>query len=530
VRNSSIRQSQEPGNRSVAIVVTSCRYSPFLAEALRSCLQQTVRAAEIWLVSGGATHDVERIAGSFPEVLVHRVENVDPAVVRSAVLARISSVFILFLDADDRLTPLAIEAGLTCFESNPDAWLVCGGHRVIDAAGRPASPTWYERIGPSRSALPISGAIAVQAAVMYRADRLRSITGCEANLEAHQRYDLHFRSATHDHCVAEYRYEKPLGLARSMVSLQMDEDRSQRSRTLERFDSRLLFHHNAPQMFAAGARQLVGHGWNSAAARTMFRAVIMSPFALLKSIISRTVTENLRRLPRSIGRLFGETLWAPGAGKVRFGDFGRTAPISVVDGFDRGKPIDRYYIERALANFSELVRGRVLEVGESHYTRMFGGEKVVCSEVFDIDPLNPAATVIGDLGAVGSLPEEAFDCIVLTQTLQYVYHLDDAIDNLYRALTPDGSLLITVPGISPIGRDETQKWLWEFTELSLKTMLISRFGESNVRAESYGNVFAAICFLTGLSIAEIGTEKLDYRDERYPVTVVAWARKLHKSE
>jgi hypothetical protein len=114
--------------------------------------------------------------------------------------------------------------------------------------------------------------------------------------------------------------------------------------------------------------------------------------------------------------------------------------------------------------------------------------------------------------------------------LQYVYHLDDAIDNLYRALTPDGSLLITVPGISPIGRDETQKWLWEFTELSLKTMLISRFGESNVRAESYGNVFAAICFLTGLSISEIGTEKLDYRDERYPVTVVAWARKLHKSE
>jgi hypothetical protein len=56
-------------------------------------------------------------------------------------------------------------------------------------------------------------------------------------------------------------------------------------------------------------------------------------------------------------------------------------------------------------------------------------------------------------------------------------------------------------------------------------MLSSRFGESNVKVQSYGNVFAAISFLTGLSLAEIGTERLEHMDERYPVTVFACVHK-----
>lgn len=97
--------------------------------------------------------------------------------------------------------------------------------------------------------------------------------------------------------------------------------------------------------------------------------------------------------------------------------------------------------------------------------------------------------------------------------------------NLYRALAPGGALLITVPGISPIGRNWISIWYWAFTELSLKTLLSSRFGESNVQVHSYGNVFAAICFLMGLSLEEVETEKLDYKDDSYPVTVFACARK-----
>ena len=369
---------------------------------------------------------------------------------------------------------------------------------------------------------------AMQAAVMYRTNLLRSIMRSDKNQDLREDHDVYFRIGrigTHNTCVAEYRYDKRLMLERSMVGSQTDDGRLRGVDIAAQPGQRTLFHHNAPQMFAAATRKLIKNGWNSESVEMMLRAARMAPLALLRTAMSRGVKAAMRRLPRSIGRHFGEALWVPEVGSVRFGDFGRTKPISLDDGSDRGKPVDRYYIEQVLKDHSELVSGRVLEVGGCDYTRLFGAEKVVCSDVLDINPLNPVATIVGDLGVVGTLPEGVFDCIVLTQTLQYIYNLNNAMENLCRALAPGGVLLITVPGISAIGRGETAVWYWEFTELSLKTLLSDRFDESNVQVQSFGNVFAAICFLTGLSLAEIGTERLDHKDERYPVTVVACARK-----
>jgi hypothetical protein len=56
---------------------------------------------------------------------------------------------------------------------------------------------------------------------------------------------------------------------------------------------------------------------------------------------------------------------------VAFDDRLRTAPISRVFGVDRGTPIDRYYIERFLAQEARSIRGAVLEVGDDVYTRRF---------------------------------------------------------------------------------------------------------------------------------------------------------------
>jgi SAM-dependent methyltransferase len=493
-------------------------------------MQQTVRPTEIVLAAVGQAQDqARRLAPSFPNVVVRPAESADCSAAKSAGLTEISSDFVVFLDADERLTPVAIEAGLNCFAKNPNAWLVCGAHRVIDAAGQPASPVWHERVDPrpSLTMFRAGGTIALQAAVMYRTDRIRSITCCgQGGEDSDALLPIAGCIAIHDCCVAEYRYDKRLMLSRSAVHLDRESDSLRQVHSDGRLNRQLLFQHNAPQFFAVAAKDLVGNGWNWGTANTMVHAARMAPFALLRTGIIHGASAIGRRLPRWMGGLFGEASWAPRSGRVRFGDFGRITPISTVDGYDRGKPIDRHYIERALANCSEFVRGRVLEVGGRDYTRLLGAEKIVFSEVLDIDPLNPEATIICDLGIVCSLPEGAFDCIIVTQTLQYIYDLDSALDNLHRALRPDGTLLITVPGISAIGKDDTGSWYWEFTKLSLRRMLSDRFGETKVHVQSYGNVFAAVCFLTGLSLAEVGTEKLEYQDERYPVTVFACARKL----
>ncbi|TIX96711.1 MAG: hypothetical protein E5V18_27200, partial [Mesorhizobium sp.] len=59
---------------------------------------------------------------------------------------------------------------------------------------------------------------------------------------------------------------------------------------------------------------------------------------------------------------------APPVGSVRFGDFARTMPMSRSFGYDRGKPIDRYYIENFLQLNAADIHGRVLEIGDNSYT------------------------------------------------------------------------------------------------------------------------------------------------------------------
>src|SRR6266540_4291530 len=53
-------------------------------------------------------------------------------------------------------------------------------------------------------------------------------------------------------------------------------------------------------------------------------------------------------------------------------DLSRTAPISRTWGMDRGKAIDRRYIEAFLQANRERIRGQVVEIAEAKYVRMFG--------------------------------------------------------------------------------------------------------------------------------------------------------------
>jgi len=59
-------------------------------------------------------------------------------------------------------------------------------------------------------------------------------------------------------------------------------------------------------------------------------------------------------------------------------DFARlrsVTPLSRGFGSDRGRPIDRHYIEGFLARHATDVRGRVLEFGDDAYTRRFGADR-----------------------------------------------------------------------------------------------------------------------------------------------------------
>lgn len=212
----------------------------------------------------------------------------------------------------------------------------------------------------------------------------------------------------------------------------------------------------------------------------------------------------------------------PPLGHVHFGDLRRVRPIDPYFGFQRGRPVDRYYIERFLAAHAEDVRGRVLEVGSAVYTRQFGGDRVRQSDVLDIDPANPLATVVADLADTEVFQPDTYDCILLTQTLQYVYDVRAALATVRRILKLGGVALVTVPGIS---KTDHASWCWTFTTESVRRLFEEAFPGEPVTMTGHGNVLAAMAFLMGLAAEELTEAELDAEDGDYRICITVRAVK-----
>jgi SAM-dependent methyltransferase len=216
---------------------------------------------------------------------------------------------------------------------------------------------------------------------------------------------------------------------------------------------------------------------------------------------------------------------SPRVGHVDLGSLRRLAPISREFGYDRGQPIDRYYIENFLAQYADDIRGHVLEIEDDAYTRKFGGARVTAIDVLHVSEGNPNATIVADLSCADHIPSDIFDCVILTQTLMYIYNMGEALRTLHRILRPGGVLLATFPGICQADRDWEEVFYWQLTSRSAWRLFSDVFPRENVAIEAHGNVLVAISFLHGLAAGELRPEELDYHDPAYEVLITARALK-----
>lgn len=218
----------------------------------------------------------------------------------------------------------------------------------------------------------------------------------------------------------------------------------------------------------------------------------------------------------------------PRVGTVRFGDLRCVTPISRAFGYDRGQPIDRYYIERFLAASTSAIHGNVLEIGHNTYTRRYGGA-VTKSDVLHIEPGHPDVTLVADLTDADHLPGNTYDAIIFTQTLHLLFDMGAAIRTLHRMLRPSGVLLATFPGISSIDAGEWgDQWFWNLTTHSARRLFRECF-DGDVAVEGHGNVLAAISFLHGLAVEELDPGELDVHDPSYDVVITVRASKAAES-
>ncbi len=191
-------------------------------------------------------------------------------------------------------------------------------------------------------------------------------------------------------------------------------------------------------------------------------------------------------------------------------------PLSPNFGSNRGEPIDRYYIEKFLSENANLIKGDCLEIENKIYCRKFGNN-AKC-DILDINRNNSEATIIADLRNMPEIKDGTYDCIILTQVLQFIADYESAIRECWRILKPGGALLVTLPFISRVdARAGVKGDFWRFTMASAQYSFGKYFNKLEIR--SWGNVLSGLGFWIGSAQEELSKKELDHDDPNFPVLV-----------
>jgi glycosyltransferase involved in cell wall biosynthesis len=163
-------------------------------------------------VDDGSTDSTAKVARSYPQAAYVYQHNQGVSSARNAGLRASVGDYVEFLDADDRLLPNAVEAGLDCFRKHSGSGFVFGRYRNIDANGMVVSaPNDHPNERDFYLALLQRNVIGMQSTVMYSRYVLQCVGGFEERLRLCEDYDVYLRIARdfpvqkHDEVVAEYR-------------------------------------------------------------------------------------------------------------------------------------------------------------------------------------------------------------------------------------------------------------------------------------------------------------------------------------
>lgn len=207
-----VKMSDEQEATLVSIVIPCYNQAHFLPESIQSVLAQTHAPCEIVVVDDGSSDSTAVVAGEYPRVRCVRQKNQGLSGARNTGFRASRGEYIMFLDADDRLTPIAAEAHLRCFAENPNAGFVVGGIDLISKDGSHLrSPRWPDLSANHYEQLLKANHVANTIAVMFRRSVLEAVGEFNTSLPASEDYEMLLRIARlfpgihHDAVVAQYR-------------------------------------------------------------------------------------------------------------------------------------------------------------------------------------------------------------------------------------------------------------------------------------------------------------------------------------
>jgi len=218
------------------------------------------------------------------------------------------------------------------------------------------------------------------------------------------------------------------------------------------------------------------------------------------------------------------TTWARtvtrGLEQPSWGNLRRVTPLSQMYGFDRGTPIDRYYVAKFLSARRALIAGRVLEIQTTDHARRYGSG-VAVMHTLDINAaFHP--TYLCDLAFADVVPSGSYDCFLLPNTLCFLRDLDAALRHARRIVRSGGVILATVPAFVPLTPDVPD--LWHASADGWREVAARVWPDCETSIDTHGNCLAAAASMYGVAAEELTAAELDVRDPRYPVLVTIECR------
>jgi len=173
----------------VSIIVPAYNAEQYIAETIRSVIDQTFQGWELLIVNDGSTDKTAEISASFGDERIHVIQQPNSGVsaARNAGLEKAAGKYVTFLDADDVLPSRSLGLRVAILEDQPDIDAVHGIVSIRDEKllneTKHFSPFAYG--DPFRLALRLDGRLFFNPCYMVRREKIgqasfqKGMTHCE---------------------------------------------------------------------------------------------------------------------------------------------------------------------------------------------------------------------------------------------------------------------------------------------------------------------------------------------------------------
>jgi GT2 family glycosyltransferase len=442
---------------------------------------------------------------------------------------------VLFLDADDRLLPNALQSALAQIASNPDAAFVAGHYRYVAEDGAPlASHEPRANSGDVYADLLRGNCIGMHATVLFRRRVIAGSGGYDEALRACEDYDLLLRisrqhpTVRYADAVAEYRQHDsnmsanvsrmlPAALA-ALKKNAPDRGNSLHVRAY-RDGLRGWQDYYCSQYLATVRRK---RSLRVSGGTTILRYAPLAMLHMLAAYGARRLSA-LSRSPLGVLERAGERLTRPHVGDVKLGALDHLVPQRPV----AEKSVEAYYI----ASFLRSIVTQIAEAGTAAiiFDQRFGS-------MLDSLPGQPALRRVaidfdtpGSDALLAALPAELHrdspvDLLVLVHCMSRSYAMDEVMRSFVRVLRPGGQLAMTLPGCA-LGGAAGAGHYRRFTEYSARHLVEQAGSWSVTKVTSSGNVLAAVAAVNDVAADDLAASELAARDSSFPLVLAVHAGK-----